>query len=192
MVNPRSALYQKAAVRRAIRVVVMLGAAGTVVAAAAVTSRNFSTSQALAVATQPGATSSTTVTTITSVVVPKATTSTSTQPMTTSLSGPTKTFCAAVRTELDQVRQLSISLTDPARLQSLASAVAATAAQSGGAAPPSATADLGVLAKAVADVKSGLDQAGYDLAKLPPDLVTRLQSPDFVAAREEHWNRIRR
>jgi len=84
---------------------------------------------------------------------------------------------------------MSISLTDPRKLRALVEEAAPAFTQ----ALPTAQADVGpdvsLLTSTIADYRSALESAGYDITKLQPDLVSKLQSPLVVGAtiRLEGW-----
>ncbi|MGH9280259.1 MAG: hypothetical protein ACRD12_19430 [Acidimicrobiales bacterium] len=72
---------------------------------------------------------------------------------------------------------MSVSLTDPTRLRTLTEEATGLAAQLQSAAPDGAQGVVASLGSALSELRSALEGAGYDLAKLPPNLVIKLQSP---------------
>lgn len=72
---------------------------------------------------------------------------------------------------------MAISLTDPPQLRSLVAHASPSMARSAAAAPPEIKADVAFLITTIADYTAALEKAGYELAKLPPAMVMKLQSP---------------
>ncbi len=91
-------------------------------------------------------------------------------------------FCGLLTEQLDGIRRMALSLSDPMQLRALAQGVGAAFARAAPAAPPDARPDLGILASTIADYRASLDNSGYDVTKLSPDMVTKLQSPPVVEA----------
>lgn len=95
---------------------------------------------------------------------------------------PTKPFCDLLNTYIEQVRRITISLTDPAAVGPLHNSAMPAVAQSESLAIGRATQDVASVKTALADLKAGFEGAGYDVAKLPAGLLLRLQTPDFMAS----------
>ncbi len=72
---------------------------------------------------------------------------------------------------------MAISLTNPPQLRGLVGHASPAIAQSAAAAPPEIKADVAFLVTTIVEYTAALEKAGYELAKLPPDMVVKLQSP---------------
>lgn len=92
---------------------------------------------------------------------------------------PSTAFCDLLRGYTEQVRRISISLTDPPALKPLLEAALPAVERSESVATPAALADVATVQAALVDLKAGFETSGYDFSKLPPDLVIRLTSPEF-------------
>ncbi|MGH9277086.1 MAG: hypothetical protein ACRD12_03110 [Acidimicrobiales bacterium] len=82
---------------------------------------------------------------------------------------------------------MPVSLTDPTVLRTLVEDATGVAGQLKASAPGGARAAVESLSTTLAALRSALDAADYELAKLPPNLVTRMQSPvvaDAISALE--------
>ena len=130
----------------------------------------------VAVAASAAGPTSTTVTT----AAPRPTTTAATT--TTASATPSKAFCDLLRSSSDQVRRITVSLTDPAVLKPLLEVVLPALDQSATLATAAAAPDVSVVRAALGDLRAGLDADGYDYSKLPPDLIVRLTSPAFLAS----------
>jgi hypothetical protein len=95
---------------------------------------------------------------------------------------PTTAFCDLLRSYAEDVRRITISLTDPAALKPLLDHAVPAVTESASVATPAAAPDVVGLRSALADLQSGLDAAGYDFAKLRPDAALGLMSPGFMAS----------
>jgi len=84
---------------------------------------------------------------------------------------------------------MSISLTDPRQLRALVEDAGPAFTQALPTAQADVRPDVSLLTSTIADYRSALDNAGYDITKLAPDMVTKLQSPLVVGAmsRLEGW-----
>jgi len=102
---------------------------------------------------------------------------------------PPRPFCDVLEERLDGLRHMSLSLTDPQQLRALVEDAGQGFAQALPSAQSDVRPDMGVLAATIADYRSALDNAGYDVTKLAPDMVTKLQSPPVVKAmsRLDDW-----
>lgn len=89
--------------------------------------------------------------------------------------------CETLRAFLDDVRRISVSLTDPPNLQPALQRAISSLAESQDLSSHVSGPDIKVLRGVLADLKSGLDAAGYDFAKLPPATASALMSPQFTA-----------
>lgn len=90
---------------------------------------------------------------------------------------PPMAFCPLAVAYVQDLRRMSISLTDPSQLRRLTQHASPAIAQSAASAPPEVKADVALLVTTIADYAAALEKAGYELAKLPPDMVTKLQTP---------------
>jgi hypothetical protein len=114
----------------------------------------------------------------------------STTPPTTSAEAPTPTFsgpgsgqfCELVKTYNDRVSGLSRATTTPAQLRQLATELGSAIQQAVAVAPAEIKTDVTLVAAAATDYLAGLQRAGYDLGKVPPDSLRRFQAPDVQAA----------
>lgn len=100
----------------------------------------------------------------------------------TASAAPSKAFCDLVRGYAEQVRRITISLTDPTVLKPLLEAVLPALDQPAPLTSAAAAPDVAAVRAALGDLKAGLDADGYDYSKLPPDLIVRLTSPGFLAS----------
>ena len=116
------------------------------------------------------------------VTVAAAATSTTTTVPASASAKPTKAFCDLVRAYTDEIRQISISFTDPAVLQPLLDAAAPAILQSQSLATATAGPDVSTVKAAIDDLKSGFEAAGYDFAKLRPETAVRLTTSQFISA----------
>jgi hypothetical protein len=85
-------------------------------------------------------------------------------------------FCALSAGYLEQVRQIEISMTSPDRLRQLLQAAAPAAAESATLAVKEVQPDVTKVSGALGELRAALEAADYQLAKLPPDMVVKLQS----------------
>jgi hypothetical protein len=95
---------------------------------------------------------------------------------------PAPAFCPLAVAYVQDLRRMSISLTDPPQLRGLAQDASPAIAQSAASAPPEIKADVALLVTTIAAYTGALEKAGYELAKLPPDMVMKLQAPQVQNA----------
>jgi hypothetical protein len=106
---------------------------------------------------------------------------TTTVPVTTTVAPAA--FCPLAVAYVQDPRNRTLSMTDPPKLRGLVQHASPAMAQSAAAAPPEVKADVALLVTAIAQYSEALETAGYEeLAKLPPDMVMKLQSPQVMAA----------
>jgi hypothetical protein len=158
--------------RRLVAVVLVAGVAALGVAGLA--SRDSSRSiTRIDASNAPGLPSSTTA------VAGKATTTigpaTTAAMVTTTLPAPA--FCPIAVGYVQDLRRMAITMSDPPQLRGLVQHASPAMAQSAASAPPEIRADVALLVSTIADYAAALDKAGYELAKLPPDMVMKLQTP---------------
>ena len=113
-----------------------------------------------------------------------------TTPPTTSVAATTPTFsgqgsgqfCELVRTYNDRVSGLSRATSTPAQVRQLATELGSAIRQAVAVAPAEIKSDVTLVAAAATDLLAGLQRAGYDLNKLPPESLQKFQAPDVQAA----------
>ncbi|MGH9223273.1 MAG: hypothetical protein ACRD2W_05715 [Acidimicrobiales bacterium] len=93
---------------------------------------------------------------------------------------PSAAFCDTARSLVDALRRISVSLTDPDGLRSLMDLAVPRSAASADASPSAMRADTDGLRAMLASLRAALEAADYQLAKLPPEFVVKLQSPETL------------
>jgi hypothetical protein len=187
LASERGALVtRRSLVARAAVVVVSLGVLGGAVASRASTPDGASAVEAApapttsyTVAARPS--TSPTVAQSTSSTVARATTST-TSTTTSVPERPGKAFCESARAATEAVRRISVSLTDAARLPGLLEQGNGSLAEAEPLSPAGSKADVAALRSTVRALHDALEQAGYDLSKLPPSLLSTIGSPEVLDA----------
>ena len=91
-------------------------------------------------------------------------------------------FCELVKTYSDRVSGLSRATTTPAQVRQLATELGSAIQQAVAVAPGEIKSDVTLLAAAATDFLAGLQRAGYDLNKVPPEGLQKFQAPDVQAA----------
>jgi len=89
-------------------------------------------------------------------------------------------FCSLIRDYSDRLGNLSQATTSPAQVRQLAQDIRAAIQAALPVAPPDIKSDATVIAAAADDYLATLKDAGYDLAKVPPDAVQRFRGPDVA------------
>ena len=115
------------------------------------------------------------------------TTMTAAPPSTTSTTSTTavtakRPFCDLLRSYTEQVRRISISLTDPSVVGPLLDETLPVITESAAAATGTAAEDVSTLREALSELKAGLERTDYDFAKLSPETALRLFSPEFMGS----------
>ncbi len=132
-------------------------------------------------------------TTSTSVGTTALNTTTTAAQATSTTGGPTTTtaavttvppaaFCPLAVAYVQDLRRMAISLTDPPQLRGLVQHASPAIAESAPSAPPEVKADVALLVSTVAEYTTALEKAGYELSKLSPDMVMKLQTPQVQNA----------
>jgi len=89
-------------------------------------------------------------------------------------------FCSLIRDYSDRLANLSQATTTPAQVRQLAQDIRAAIQAALPVAPGDIKSDATVVAGAADEYLTTLKDAGYDLAKVPPDAVQRFQAPDVA------------
>jgi hypothetical protein len=113
-----------------------------------------------------------------------------TTPPTTSAGATTPTFtgsgsgefCGLVATYSDRVAGISRATSTPAQVRQLATELGTAIQQAVSVAPAEIKSDVTLVAAAATDYLAGLQRAGYDLNKVPPESLRKFQAPDVQAA----------
>ena len=113
-----------------------------------------------------------------------------TTPPTTSAATTTPTFtgsgsgqfCQLVTTYSDRAAGISRATATPAQVRQLATELGTAIQQAVSVAPPEIKSDVTLVAAAASDYLAGLQRAGYDLNKVPPESLQKFQAPDVQAA----------
>ena len=119
------------------------------------------------------------------VTVAAAATSTTGAPTTTTVvlaTKPTAAFCDLLRNYLPEAQRVTVSLNDPAVLRPMLDDALGAATRSASVATLKAAPDVATVRTVLADLKAGFEAAGYDFAKVPPDVALRLMSPQFASS----------
>jgi len=94
-------------------------------------------------------------------------------------SGPDgDTFCSLIKEYSNRLGNLSQASSTPDQIRQLAQDVHSAIQSALGVAPGDIKSDATVVAGAADDYLAALKDAGYDLAKVPPDALQRFQAPD--------------
>lgn len=113
---------------------------------------------------------------------PAATTTTALPtPTTAVLKGNDRAFCELAEKYLDQVQNLSLSLSDRAKARKLLDGLPATD-QLVDSAPAEARADMAVITEVLSRLATTLAGVDYDLPQLPPDVLMSLHGPAVTKA----------
>lgn len=91
-------------------------------------------------------------------------------------------FCGLVNTYSDRLSGLSRANSTPAQVRQFATELGTAIQQAVAVAPAEIKNDVTLLAAAAADYLAGLQRAGYDLGKVPPESLQKFQAPDVQAA----------
>lgn len=116
-------------------------------------------------------------------------------PSTTTTLGVTATvpaFCPLAVGYVQDLRRMAVSMTDPPQLRGLVQHASPAIARSAAAAPPEIKADVAVLVSTMAEFTVAFDKAGYELAKVSPDMVTKLDTPEVQVALSHVDNYVRK
>lgn len=87
---------------------------------------------------------------------------------------------------------MAVSLTDPTQLRGLLQRASPAIAQTAAGAPAELKASVALLAGAISEYSVALDKAGYQLATVSPDMVTKLESPQVQDALNRVDSYVRR
>ena len=91
-------------------------------------------------------------------------------------------FCGLVKTYSDRATGLSRATSTPAQLRQLATELGTAIREAVAVAPAEIKADVSLVAAAATDYLAGLNRAGYDLNRVPPESLQKFQAPDVQAA----------
>ncbi len=91
-------------------------------------------------------------------------------------------FCALVKTYSDRLGGLSRADSTPAQVRQFATELGSAIQQAVAVAPTEIKADVTLVAAAATDYLAGLQRAGYDLNRVPPEALQKFQAPDVQAA----------
>lgn len=116
---------------------------------------------------------------VAAVATPASVNTTTTSPL---AAAPTKAFCDLLRSYVGEVQRMTVALADPVALRPLLDDALASVTQSAPLASAGAVRDVGTLRAVLSDLKSALDAAGGDAAKLRPDAAMGVMSPQFVGS----------
>ena len=91
-------------------------------------------------------------------------------------------YCQLVATYSDRVSGLSRATSTPAQVRQLSTELGSAIQEAVAVAPAEIKADVSLVAAAATDFLAGLERAGYDLNKVPPESLQKFQAPDVQAA----------
>ena len=91
-------------------------------------------------------------------------------------------FCQLVATYSDRVSGLSRAASTPAQVRQLSTELGSAIQESVAVAPAEIKSDVTLVAASATDFLAGLERAGYDLNKVPPESLQKFQAPDVQAA----------
>ncbi|MFP5319070.1 MAG: hypothetical protein ACLGI2_12355 [Acidimicrobiia bacterium] len=109
-------------------------------------------------------------------------------PSTTEVPAPTTSprtgdpFCDFVSDFSDRFGRVDLGLTDPARFRTVMTDAGNAIRDAQGTAPEAIRADVGTLNTYFQRFLNVLQQANFDLTKVPPASIEQLQAPEFTAA----------
>lgn len=101
---------------------------------------------------------------------------------TAALEAAAKRFCDLSTAYVAQVRDIEMSLTDPTRLRELLSSAVPASAESVPIASKDIKTDVSRVSDSLVELRDALEAASYDIAKLAPEMVSKLQSPAVQGA----------
>lgn len=118
---------------------------------------------------------------------PATTTTQGPPPSTTSTTSTTAlaargSFCDLLRSYTEQVRRISISLTDPETVRPLLDEALPAIAESARVAAPAAAGDVSTLRDTLTQLRAALEGSAYRFADLPAGTVAQLASPEFMGS----------
>ncbi len=91
-------------------------------------------------------------------------------------------FCGLVNTYTDRLTGLSRATSMPVQVRQFATELGPAIQQAVAVAPAEIKADVTLVAAAATDYLAGLQRAGYDLNRVPPEALQKFQAPDVQAA----------
>lgn len=101
---------------------------------------------------------------------------------TTAPSSSGNPFCDFVKNFSDRFGRVDLGLSDPARFRTVMQDASNAIRDAQGSAPAEIRADVGTLNTYFQRFMGVLQQANFDLTKVPPNSIEQLQSPEFTAA----------
>ncbi|HVM01542.1 MAG TPA: hypothetical protein VM263_02645 [Acidimicrobiales bacterium] len=91
-------------------------------------------------------------------------------------------FCDFVRGFTERFGRIDLSLTDPARFRAAMEEASTSIRDAQASAPEAVRADVATLNTYFQRFLGALQQANFDLSRLPPGSLQQLQAPEFAAA----------